>query len=239
MSSSDTATASATTKTASSPSLSSSANSGPPPHPTAPSPCAACKILRRRCTVSCLLAPFFPPTEPLKFTTAHRVFGASNIIKILQVSSREFNSHSQERSLMPSHTLTGAAGEQEGGRGGQHGVRGERQVERSSLRERRGHLPPPEASGRAPSAAGPSAGEACHLASSARAPVRFNGDGSVAAAAPGRGHGWRRRRLLHASERRVLRRRLRRPGIGLGGTPVGIRNLHVGKLASHEMKQSE
>ncbi|KAJ8493872.1 hypothetical protein OPV22_015593 [Ensete ventricosum] len=84
MSSSDTATASATTKTASSPSLSSSANSGPPPHPTAPSPCAACKILRRRCTVSCLLAPFFPPTEPLKFTTAHRVFGASNIIKILQ-----------------------------------------------------------------------------------------------------------------------------------------------------------
>ncbi|XP_072960322.1 LOB domain-containing protein 1-like [Typha angustifolia] len=48
------------------------------------SPCAACKILRRRCVEKCVLAPYFPPTEPLKFTTAHRVFGASNIIKLLQ-----------------------------------------------------------------------------------------------------------------------------------------------------------
>ncbi|XP_058111039.1 LOB domain-containing protein 1-like [Magnolia sinica] len=48
------------------------------------SPCAACKILRRRCIDKCVLAPYFPPTEPLKFTTAHRVFGASNIIKFLQ-----------------------------------------------------------------------------------------------------------------------------------------------------------
>ncbi|KAL0417758.1 UNVERIFIED_CONTAM: LOB domain-containing protein 11 [Sesamum radiatum] len=48
------------------------------------SPCAACKILRRRCVEKCVLAPYFPPTDPLKFTTAHRVFGASNIIKFLQ-----------------------------------------------------------------------------------------------------------------------------------------------------------
>ncbi|KAM7492133.1 hypothetical protein LguiA_035054 [Lonicera macranthoides] len=48
-------------------------------------PCAACKILRRRCIPDkCVLAPYFPPTEPLKFTIAHRVFGASNIIKLLQ-----------------------------------------------------------------------------------------------------------------------------------------------------------
>ncbi|KAK9063057.1 hypothetical protein SSX86_016927 [Deinandra increscens subsp. villosa] len=47
-------------------------------------PCAACKILRRRCVEKCILAPHFPPTEPLKFTMAHRVFGASNIIKLLQ-----------------------------------------------------------------------------------------------------------------------------------------------------------
>lgn len=60
----------------------------PPPHPAiVASPCAACKILRRRCVDKCVLAPYFPPTEPLKFTTAHRVFGASNIIKFLQVSS--------------------------------------------------------------------------------------------------------------------------------------------------------
>ncbi|GMJ14425.1 hypothetical protein HRI_005111700 [Hibiscus trionum] len=59
-----------------------------PPPPASPtvvlSPCAACKILRRRCVEKCVLAPYFPPTEPYKFTIAHRVFGASNIIKSLQ-----------------------------------------------------------------------------------------------------------------------------------------------------------
>uniref|UniRef100_A0ACD5XJE2 Uncharacterized protein n=1 Tax=Avena sativa TaxID=4498 RepID=A0ACD5XJE2_AVESA len=56
-----------------------------PPAPTVIlSPCAACKVLRRRCADGCMLAPYFPPTEPAKFTTAHRVFGASNIIKLLQ-----------------------------------------------------------------------------------------------------------------------------------------------------------
>ncbi|KAG6491738.1 LOB domain-containing protein 1-like [Zingiber officinale] len=63
---------------------SSSPNSSPPAPAVVHSPCAACKILRRRCADKCLLAPYFPPTEPLKFTTAHRVFGASNIIKLLQ-----------------------------------------------------------------------------------------------------------------------------------------------------------
>ncbi|GLT93190.1 hypothetical protein SLE2022_109920 [Rubroshorea leprosula] len=55
-----------------------------PPPTTILSPCAACKILRRRCVEKCVLAPYFPPTEPYKFTIAHRVFGASNIIKFLQ-----------------------------------------------------------------------------------------------------------------------------------------------------------
>ncbi|XP_030546613.1 LOB domain-containing protein 1-like [Rhodamnia argentea] len=61
-------------------------NNGPPPSPPAMvlSPCAACKILRRRCADKCVLAPYFPPTEPYKFTIAHRVFGAANIIKFLQ-----------------------------------------------------------------------------------------------------------------------------------------------------------
>ncbi|XP_059666111.1 LOB domain-containing protein 1-like [Cornus florida] len=70
-------------------STSSSPSQSPPRAPPSPppvilSPCAACKILRRRCADKCVLAPYFPPTEPLKFTTAHRVFGASNIIKLLQ-----------------------------------------------------------------------------------------------------------------------------------------------------------
>ncbi|XP_019430270.1 PREDICTED: LOB domain-containing protein 1-like isoform X2 [Lupinus angustifolius] len=60
-----------------------------PPPPSPPpsvvlSPCAACKILRRRCVEKCVLAPYFPPNDPIKFTIAHRVFGASNIIKFLQ-----------------------------------------------------------------------------------------------------------------------------------------------------------
>ncbi|KAK2633871.1 hypothetical protein Ddye_028663 [Dipteronia dyeriana] len=63
---------------------SSSSSLPPPPPPVVLSPCAACKILRRRCVEKCVLAPYFPPTEPYKFTIAHRVFGASNIIKFLQ-----------------------------------------------------------------------------------------------------------------------------------------------------------
>ncbi|XP_047973551.1 LOB domain-containing protein 1-like [Salvia hispanica] len=64
---------------------STSSSSSPPSSPPAIlTPCAACKILRRRCVDKCVLAPYFPPTDPLKFTIAHRVFGASNIIKFLQ-----------------------------------------------------------------------------------------------------------------------------------------------------------
>ncbi|KAK4255041.1 hypothetical protein QN277_008094 [Acacia crassicarpa] len=63
---------------------SSPSSSCSPPPQVVVSPCAACKILRRRCAEKCVLAPYFPPSEPAKFTIAHRVFGASNIIKFLQ-----------------------------------------------------------------------------------------------------------------------------------------------------------
>ncbi|KAK4763486.1 hypothetical protein SAY87_012924 [Trapa incisa] len=66
-----------------SPSRSFSTPSLPAP-PAIVSPCAACRTLRRRCAEKCVLAPYFPPTDPAKFATAHRVFGASNIIKFLQ-----------------------------------------------------------------------------------------------------------------------------------------------------------
>ncbi|KAJ6720311.1 LOB DOMAIN-CONTAINING PROTEIN 4-RELATED [Salix viminalis] len=68
----------------SSPNLTPPSAATPPPPPVVVSPCAACKILRRRCVDKCVLAPYFPPSEPYKFTIAHRVFGASNIIKFLQ-----------------------------------------------------------------------------------------------------------------------------------------------------------
>lgn len=51
----------------------------------AASPCAACKLLRRRCAQDCLFAPYFPADEPHKFANVHKVFGASNVNKMLQV----------------------------------------------------------------------------------------------------------------------------------------------------------
>ncbi|KAL8093698.1 LOB domain-containing protein 12-like [Apium graveolens] len=48
------------------------------------SPCASCKLLRRRCTKDCTFAPYFPSDDPHKFAIVHKVFGASNINKMLQ-----------------------------------------------------------------------------------------------------------------------------------------------------------
>jgi hypothetical protein len=50
-------------------------------------PCASCKLLRRRCTQECVFAPYFPPEDPHKFAIVHKVFGASNVSKMLQVPS--------------------------------------------------------------------------------------------------------------------------------------------------------
>ncbi|KAK9152940.1 hypothetical protein Sjap_000420 [Stephania japonica] len=47
-------------------------------------PCAACKLLRRRCAQDCVFAPYFPADEPQKFANVHKVFGASNVNKMLQ-----------------------------------------------------------------------------------------------------------------------------------------------------------
>ncbi|XP_010278070.1 PREDICTED: LOB domain-containing protein 24-like [Nelumbo nucifera] len=46
--------------------------------------CAACKSLRRRCPQDCTLAPYFPSTNPQRFACVHKIFGASNITKMLQ-----------------------------------------------------------------------------------------------------------------------------------------------------------
>ncbi|KAH6803258.1 Lateral organ boundaries domain family protein [Perilla frutescens var. frutescens] len=47
------------------------------------SPCAACKFLRRKCMPGCIFAPYFPPEEPQKFANVHKIFGASNVSKLL------------------------------------------------------------------------------------------------------------------------------------------------------------
>ncbi|KDP46425.1 hypothetical protein JCGZ_10265 [Jatropha curcas] len=46
-------------------------------------PCAACKFLRRKCLPDCIFAPYFPPEEPQKFANVHKIFGASNVSKLL------------------------------------------------------------------------------------------------------------------------------------------------------------
>ncbi|THU55532.1 hypothetical protein C4D60_Mb11t07560 [Musa balbisiana] len=46
-------------------------------------PCAACKLLRRRCAQDCPFSPYFSPHEPQKFALVHKVFGASNVSKML------------------------------------------------------------------------------------------------------------------------------------------------------------
>ncbi|KAG4924075.1 hypothetical protein JHK87_049615 [Glycine soja] len=48
------------------------------------SPCGACKFLRRRCATDCIFAPYFCSEQgPARFAAIHKVFGASNISKLL------------------------------------------------------------------------------------------------------------------------------------------------------------
>ncbi|XP_022730638.1 LOB domain-containing protein 13 isoform X2 [Durio zibethinus] len=56
---------------------------GPPGTLNTITPCAACKLLRRRCAEECPFSPYFSPHEPQKFASVHKVFGASNVSKML------------------------------------------------------------------------------------------------------------------------------------------------------------
>ncbi|RYR34905.1 hypothetical protein Ahy_A10g049962 isoform B [Arachis hypogaea] len=51
--------------------------------PRSSSSCAACKLLKRRCIPNCIFAPYFRSDECKKFAKVHKVFGASNVSKIL------------------------------------------------------------------------------------------------------------------------------------------------------------
>ncbi|KAK4257145.1 hypothetical protein QN277_006770 [Acacia crassicarpa] len=46
--------------------------------------CAACKFQRRKCTPECVLAPYFPADQPKAFQNVHKLFGVSNVEKILK-----------------------------------------------------------------------------------------------------------------------------------------------------------
>ncbi|XAR51784.1 hypothetical protein NMG60_11006518 [Bertholletia excelsa] len=52
--------------------------------------CAACKHRRQKCRSDCPLAPYFPANNTKMFMNAHRLFGISNIMKILkQLDNKE------------------------------------------------------------------------------------------------------------------------------------------------------
>ncbi|XP_028772126.1 LOB domain-containing protein 24-like [Neltuma alba] len=46
--------------------------------------CAACKNQRRKCPSDCIFSPYFPPNDPERFACVHRIYGSSNVGKMLQ-----------------------------------------------------------------------------------------------------------------------------------------------------------
>ncbi|GAB2271561.1 LOB domain-containing protein 18 [Dionaea muscipula] len=47
-------------------------------------PCGACKFLRRKCVAECIFAPYFDSEQgAAHFAAVHKVFGASNVSKLL------------------------------------------------------------------------------------------------------------------------------------------------------------
>ncbi|CAH2078773.1 unnamed protein product, partial [Thlaspi arvense] len=58
--------------------------------------CAACKYLRRRCLQDCIFSPYFPPNNPQKFEYIHKIYGASNVAKILQRSFYAIDSYNMK-----------------------------------------------------------------------------------------------------------------------------------------------
>ncbi|KAE8664124.1 LOB domain-containing protein 20 [Hibiscus syriacus] len=52
--------------------------------PAPAAPCGACKFLRRKCISGCIFAPHFGSDQgAAKFAAVHKVFGASNVSKLL------------------------------------------------------------------------------------------------------------------------------------------------------------
>ncbi|XLR29526.1 LOB domain-containing protein 24-like [Arachis ipaensis] len=46
--------------------------------------CAACKNQRRKCPSDCIFSPCFPANDPQKFACVHKIYGGSNVGKMLQ-----------------------------------------------------------------------------------------------------------------------------------------------------------
>ncbi|CAN6444199.1 unnamed protein product [Victoria cruziana] len=55
--------------------------------------CAGCKHQRRKCTPDCPLAPFFPAEKASIFLAVQKVFGVSNVVKMI----RELDTHEKRK----------------------------------------------------------------------------------------------------------------------------------------------
>ena len=51
--------------------------------------CAACKHQRKKCSENCILAPYFPANRSREFHAVHKVFGVSNITKLVKNAKEE------------------------------------------------------------------------------------------------------------------------------------------------------
>ncbi|KAA8521274.1 hypothetical protein F0562_011980 [Nyssa sinensis] len=60
-----------------------SSRSGPGGSSSGSKACAACKYQRRKCAPDCALAPHFPADKQNQFLNAHKLFGVSNIMKVI------------------------------------------------------------------------------------------------------------------------------------------------------------
>ncbi|KAG4385556.1 hypothetical protein AAZX31_12G114200 [Glycine max] len=51
--------------------------------------CAACKHQRKKCSENCILEPYFPSNRSREFYAVHKVFGVSNITKLVKNAKEE------------------------------------------------------------------------------------------------------------------------------------------------------
>ncbi|KAK4837582.1 hypothetical protein QYF36_006692 [Acer negundo] len=65
--------------------------------------CAACKYLRRKCPQDCVLAPYFPSNDPQRFSAVHKIFGSSNIAKMLQKLPEHLRMEAADCMAMEAH----------------------------------------------------------------------------------------------------------------------------------------
>ena len=182
-----------------------------------PRRCAACKYLRRRCGHGCVLAPYFPASRPRPYANVHRVFGASNVARLLQVTKNQQLVSKLELPIawleihieLPFRAELASGGERAGG--GDDGDGGAVAGGGPGVRVRRGHQP---AAGRDPwprSANSPGPGRSSPSSSrTARSrlllpppfPRRIRRCEQAATASPacrGRDRSWMRRRLTRTS----------------------------------------